>query len=129
LNVLDENVPRDQADLLKGWGIPFRSIARDLGYQGIQDSEVLPLLLRLKKPTLLTRDSDFFRRNLAHRAYSLVWFDMPAEQTAFFIRRFLRHANFKQNSQRLGKVIRVLARHIEYWQKNSEALVAVQWQQ
>jgi hypothetical protein len=129
LNVLDENVPRDQADLLRSWGIRFRSISRDLGYQGIQDPDVLPLLLRLKKPTLLTRDADFFRRDLAHPRYSLVWFDMPAEQTAFFIRRFLKHGTFKQNSQRLGKVVRVLSRHIEYWRRNSEKLTFVEWEQ
>jgi predicted nuclease of predicted toxin-antitoxin system len=76
VNVLDENITRDQADLLRGWGIRFRSISRDLANQGIGDDDIVPLLLRLKKPTLLTRDSDFFDRTLVHAAYALVWFDV-----------------------------------------------------
>ena len=100
MNVLDENVPRDQADLLRQWGIRFRSISRDLGYQGIDDDEIRPLLLRLKKPTLLTRDEDFFRRDFAHPRYCLVWFDVTVEETAFFIRRFLKHPLALRSSRR-----------------------------
>jgi hypothetical protein len=37
VNVLDENIPRDQADLLRQWGVRFRSNSRELGYQGIDD--------------------------------------------------------------------------------------------
>jgi hypothetical protein len=129
LNVLDENVPRDQADLLRQWGVRFRSISRDLGYQGIDDDAIRPLLLRLKKPTLLTRDVDFFRREFAHSNYCLVWFDVAVEETAFFIRRFLRHPVFQANAQRLGKVVRVQPRHIEYWTRNAEKLVEVQWEE
>jgi len=128
LNVLDENVPRDQADLLRAWGVSFRSLSRDLGHQGIQDDDVLPLLLRLKRPTFLTRDADFFRRDFAHLKYSLVWFDMRVEQTAFYLRRFLKHSAFKQNTRRLGKVVRVLPQHIEYWTRNAEKLVSVHWE-
>jgi hypothetical protein len=128
LNVLDENVPRDQAELLRSWAIPFRSISRDLGYQGIQDEDVPRLLHRLKRPTFLTRDGDFFRRELAHARYALVWFDIAAEQTAFFIRRFLKHSAFKHGSQRLGKVVRVSPVQIEFWKRNSVDLTKVQWE-
>ena len=128
MNVLDENIPRDQADLLWQWGVRFRSISRDLGYQGIDDSDIRPLLLRLKKPTLLSRDGDFFRRDLVHARYCLVWFNVAVEETAFFIRRFLKHPHFHANSQRLGKVVRVQPRHIEYWSRNAERLAEVAWQ-
>ena len=129
MNVLDENVPRDQADLLRQWGIRFRSISRDLGYQGIHDDDILPLLLSLKKPTLLTRDEDFFGRNFAHPRYCLVWFDVAVEETAFFIRRFLRHPDFRANARRLGKVIRVHVRQVEYWTKDAERLSEVEWKE
>ena len=127
MNVLDENVTRDQADLLCQWGIRFRSISRDLGCQGMPDDNILPFLLRLKQPTLLTRDRDFFERRLAHARYCLAWFDVDAGQTAFFIRRFLSHPRFRTNAQRLGKVICVAPRGIEYWTKSEGRLTHLRW--
>ena len=127
MNVLDENVTRDQADLLTQWGIRFRSISRDFGCQGIQDDNILPFLLRLKQPTLLTRDADFFERRFIHARYCLAWFDMEPGQTAFFIRRFLSHPGFQTTAQRLGKVICVAPRGIEYWSKRVDRLTHVKW--
>jgi hypothetical protein len=127
VNVLDENVTRDQAELLREWGIRFRSISRDLGCQGMQDDNIVPFLLRLKHPTFLTRDEDFFERGLLHAQYALVWFSVDAGQTAFFIRRFLSHPSFRTNAQRLGKVISVRPQGIAYWGRASEKLTSVLW--
>jgi hypothetical protein len=127
VNVLDENVTRDQADLLLQWRIRFRSISRDFACQGMQDDNIVAFLLRLKQPTLLTRDEDFFERRLIHSRYSLAWFEVDASQTAFFIRRFLLHPRFRTNAQRLGKVIRIAPRGLEYWSKNAERLTQVRW--
>jgi hypothetical protein len=127
VNVLDENVTRDQADLLWQWGIRFRSISRDLGGQGMPDENIVPFLLRLKQPTFLTRDEDFFERGLLHARYALVWLGVDAGQPAFFIRLFLRHPSFRANAQRLGKVISVKTHGIEYWAKGSEELIRVEW--
>jgi hypothetical protein len=126
VNVLDENITRDQAELLARWGIRARSIGRDLGAQGLADEEIVPLLLKLKKPTLLTRDSDFFDVTLAHRAYALVFFETHPSETAYFIRRFLRHTAFRESAQRLGKVIRVHQHGIESCAK-SRPPVHVPW--
>jgi hypothetical protein len=126
VNVIDENVTRDQADLLLQWRIRFRSISRDLGLQGMTDDNILPFLLTLKKPTFLTRDEDFWRRDLLHARYSLVWLDVDAGQTAFFIKRFLSHPKFRTTAQRLGRVVSVAPRGIAYWSK-SEELVHVGW--
>ena len=127
MNVLDENIPRDQADLLRQWGVRFRSISRDLGYQGITDEDIVPLLLRLKKPTLLTRDEDFWDRYLAHPRYAVAWFDVEVEETAFWMKRFLTHPLFRTSAQRLGKIVRVRPSGIEYWSKNSAASSHVDW--
>jgi hypothetical protein len=127
VNLLDENITRDQADLLAQWRIHFRSISRDLGCQGIHDDNIIPLLLRLKQPTLLTRDGDFFERRLMHARYALAWFDVESGETAFFIRRFLSHPLFRTNGQRLGRVIHVQPRGIEYWAKGSERLIQTHW--
>ncbi len=78
------------------WSIRFRSISRDLGYQGIDDDNIVPLLIQLKKPTLLTRDRDFFGREFVHARYAIAWFNVSVEETAFFIRRFLRHPKFRE---------------------------------
>jgi hypothetical protein len=127
VNVLDENVTRDQADLLSQWGIRCRSISRDFRCQGMQDDSIVPFLLRLKQPTLLTRDGDFFERRLVHTRYCLAWFDVDAGQTAFFIRRFLSHPRFRTSAQRLGKVISIAPRGIAYWMKNANRLTHVRW--
>jgi len=127
VNVLDENIARDQADLLRQWGIRFRSLSRDLRCQGMHDDNIVPLLLRLKRPTLLSRDGDFFERTLVHPRYCLAWFDVDTGQTAFFIRRFLSHPHFRTNSQRLGKVICVAPRGLEYWSRRAGELVSLPW--
>ncbi len=127
MNVLDENVTRDQADLLQQWGIRFRSISRDFRCKGMQDDNIVPFFLRLKQPTLLTRDRDFFEHRLVHARYCLAWFDVDAGQTAFFIRRFLLHPRFRSSAQRLGKVICIAPRGIEYWLKNVHKPVRVRW--
>lgn len=93
----------------------------------MHDDNMVPFLLRLKQPTLLTRDGDFFDRRLVHARYCLAWFDVDAGQTAFFIKRFLWHPEFKNSAQRLGKVICVAPRGIEYWVKNEADLTRVQW--
>ncbi len=127
MNVLDENVTRDQADLLQQWGIRVRSISREFHCQGMQDDCIVPFLLRLKQPTLLTRDSDFYNRHLVHARYCLAWFDVDAGQTAFFIKRFLGHPGFRNSAQRLGKVICVAPRGIEYWVKHAADPTHVAW--
>lgn len=120
MNVLDENIPRDQSDLLQSWSIRARSLSRDLAQQGIQDENIIPLLHQLKAPTLLTRDSDFFNPQLAHDNYALVWLNVGRSETAFYIRRFLRHPQFRRKAQRMGKVIRVHAEGIEVIGKGDE---------
>ena len=111
MNVLDENITRDQADLLSQWGIRSRSISRDFRCQGMQDDNILPFLLRLSEPTLLTRDGDFFERGLVHARYCLAWFNVDAGTSA----------------QRLGKVVCIAPRGIEYWLKGAERLTQVRW--
>ena len=126
MNVLDENITRDQADLLSLWRIRHRSISRDLHAQGISDENIIPLLLRLKKPTFFTRDFDFFDRSLPHSRYAIVWLEVDRNETAYFIRRFLRDSRFSQSAQRLGKVIRVHPHGIDYWFKSTQ-LKQVRW--
>ena len=65
MNVLDENIPLDQRDLLRAWGIPCRIIGLDTARLSIGDDNMLAMLHRLKQPTLFTRDEHFFKHRWA----------------------------------------------------------------
>jgi len=40
MNVLDENIPEHQRQLLSSWRIPVRQIGREVGHRGLQDPEL-----------------------------------------------------------------------------------------
>jgi len=58
-------------------------------------SEIIPLLHTLRRPTFFTRDHDFYKPDLCHPGYCLVFLDVAFDEAADFIRRFLRHAAFR----------------------------------
>ena len=93
--LLDESIGEDQAGLLRDRRITVRQIGRGLAAKGFLDEALLPLLHALRRPTFFTRDRDFFRRNLVHPRYCIVYLDVADSDTARFIRRFLRHAEFR----------------------------------
>lgn len=127
MNLLDENVRDDQQALLRQWRIPFRQIGKEISRAGIHDDDLLPLLHRLKRPTLFTQDEDFFKARLCHRAYCLVWLDVRYIEVAFFIRRFLRHPEFRTQAERMGRVVRVHPDGVQYWQAGKAGRVSVEW--
>ena len=45
MNVLDENILKNQRQLLRGWRIRVRQIGDDIGRKGLQDEEIIRLLL------------------------------------------------------------------------------------
>lgn len=40
MNILDENIPASQRQLLKGWRVRVRQIGYDIGRKGMQDNKV-----------------------------------------------------------------------------------------
>jgi hypothetical protein len=44
MNLLDENIPEHQRQLLRSWRIPVRQIGIDVGYKGISDDAIIVLL-------------------------------------------------------------------------------------
>lgn len=76
MNILDENVLADQRELLQHWKIPFRQIGHEVGWSGMTDEEIIPLLLSLRRPTFFSLDADFFDRALLHARYGLVCLDV-----------------------------------------------------
>lgn len=128
MNLLDENIPLEQRDLLRAWSVHCRVIGQEIAQLSISDDNIIVLLHRLKSVTLFTRDEDFFKRELCHAAYGLVWLDVAPEETALFARRFLRHPLFRTKASRMGMVARVHHDGIHCWQRKRASLQSVKWE-
>jgi hypothetical protein len=127
MNILDENILNDQKQLLKIWKIGVHQIGDDLGWKGMQDEEIIPLLHKLKRPTFFTRDSDFYHRTLCHQKYCLVYLDIGRYEVASFVRRFLRHQQFDTHTKRMGADIRIFHGGIVVWYLHAENEERFEW--
>ena len=127
MNILDENIIENQRRLLKSWRINVRQIGYEVGRKGMKDSEIIPFLHQLTKPTFFTRDDDFFDRKLCHSGYCLVYLDVRKEETANFIRRVLHHWALKTKAKRMGKVISVSHVGLAYWELSAETEKHLGW--
>jgi hypothetical protein len=125
--LLDENIRQDQAIQLRRQRIPARFLVENFARTGIQDTDIIPLLHRLKQPTFFTHDRDFFRRGLVHQNYCLVWLDMYDGKAAEFIRAFLKHELFDTAAKRMGIVACVHHQGIDFWRRNHAALQHARW--
>ena len=127
MNLLDENIPLDQRDLLRAWGIHCRVVGQDIAQLSIGDDNIVVLLQHLKQPTFFTRDEDFFERELCHPGYGLFWLDVAPEEAALFVRRVLRHPRFATRASRLGIVARAHHDGLQFWQRNRAARQRAVW--
>ncbi len=128
MNILDENILNDQRQLLLQWQIHFRQIGYEAGRKGMSDEDIIPFLHGLASPTFFTLDRDFYDRALCHRRYAIVFLDVGQSEAAFFIRRVLRHASFRRQSERLGKVFRVSHTGISFWKMDAHQETPVKWE-
>lgn len=117
MNILDENIPEGQRELLRRWRVRVSQIGQGVGRQGIQDDEIIPLLHQLRRPTFFTRDADFYDRRLRHPHYCLVYLDLQPHEAAHFIRRTLRHPSLDTQAKRLGSVARVGHAGLRLWRR------------
>ncbi len=127
MNLLDENIIKDQRLLLKGWRIHVRHIGHDIGRRGIQDKEIIPFLLRLSRPTFFTRDFGFYEWHLCHAQYCLVQLAVKKDEVAVFVRRLLRHHEFDTGAKRMGAVIRVAHVDLSVWRLHAEQELHFDW--
>ena len=115
--VLDYNIIKEQAQLLRRGRIHFRQIGVEIGMPSWDDQqEILRYLHNAKQTTFFTRDDDFFRYKLCHSNYCLAIINAPEYETAAFIRKFLRHPNFKTKAERCGKVVKLSPRVVTWWE-------------
>lgn len=96
--VIDEHFPESQRQLLKGWRIRFRQIGYEIGDSGLKDPEIIPLLLKQRRLTFFTLDSDFDRMEYCHT-----------------------------QAKRLGKVIRVKHTYISFRRRHAEEGFRLTW--
>lgn len=125
--ILDENITKPQRELLASWRIAARQIGVSIGRKGMSDEEIIPLLQRLRQPVFFTRDEDFYDHNLCHAGYSIVFLAVGKNEAAVFIRRLLRHSEFRTQAKRAGKIIRVSHAGISFWQRHQHKERQVGW--
>ena len=125
--ILDENILKNQRTRLQWWRIHFSQIGQDLGRKGMQDDEIITLLRTLRRPTFVSRDEDFFDRSLCSDRFCLVYLDVGQQEVAAYVRRLLRHAQFKTWSQRKGQVLRVAKSGISAWQARAARVARYSW--
>ena len=129
MNILDEDIGLSQRLSLESWKIHFRQIGVEIGHSGMKDrNEVIPLLHQLIHPTFFTRDHGFYHPTLRHPGYCLVYLDVWDDETAQYIRRFLRHGYFQAHAQRIGNVARVHHKGLTYWRVGSEREQRIKWE-
>lgn len=125
--VLDENVFECQRARLRRWRTHLVQIGRDIARQGMQDDEIIPLLRRLRRPTFVSRDRDFFDKSLCSDSFCLVYLDVRPLEVAEYVRRLLRHLEFKTWSQRKGRVVRLAPSGISAWRAHATRVARYRW--
>lgn len=126
--LLDENIPESQRQLLLRQRIRARQIGVDVARKGIADDAILPLLIALRRPTFFTRDLGFFDRTHRHRRYCIACLAVARDESAAFVRRFLRHSHFDTQAKRLGAVVRLSRARIRCWKLGTEAETIFSWE-
>jgi len=127
VNVLDENILESQRQLLRNWGVSVRQIGLELGRKGMADEEIIPFLLTLPQPTLLTRDLGLYDRTLCHPRYCLAILAVRQQETGYFARAFLRHPAFSTRAMRMGAVVRVMHTGLVLWRVHAERELHLGW--
>ena len=128
MNLLDHNIPEDQAEQLRRWRIHFRQIGFEVGRPEWDDlQEVLRFLHAAKQTTFFTRDLGFFRARFSHANHCIVTLTVPVVETANYIRSLLRHSNFNTRSKRMGKVLKVSTDRILVMEIGKPPQIAIRW--
>jgi hypothetical protein len=126
--ILDHNIPEGQARLLRRWRIHCRQIGFEVGRPEWDDQqEILRYLHSAKHATFFTRDMGFFRAKLIHKSYCIVILNVPVLETAHYIRRLLRHVDFRTRARRFRKVIKVSAERIAVLEIGRRHQIGFRW--
>lgn len=127
MNILDENIPANQRQILERWGVPVRQVGLNVGRPAMQDDEIISLLLEQRRPTFFTRDDDFHDRRLCHAKYCLAYLAVDKHEVATFVRRLLRHPACSTQARRMGSVIRVSSAGLSIWRLRASRKLVLAW--
>jgi len=127
MNILDENIPESQRQLLRNWRIHIRQIGYEVGRKGMKDEEIIPFLHQIRKATFFTRDLGFYERRLCYSNYCIVCLAVGQYEAASFTRRFLRHPIFSIQAKRIGVVVQVSHIGMRVWRLHAEREEEVKW--
>ena len=125
--LLDENFPESQRQLLRSWRIRPQQIGYEIGRKGMKDEVIIPFLHQLRRPTFFTLDDDFYKRDLCHAGYCLVYIGVGQYESASFVRRLLRYRQFNTQAKRMGTVVRVSHIGISVWYLHAEEEKFFEW--
>lgn len=96
----------------------------------IKDDAIAALLLKAEQPTFVTINAaDFWKRIQPHHGYCVIVADLPKErawEVPALLRRFLRLSDFKAKASRMGKIIRLTLRSVEYYEADRR-VQSLQW--
>jgi hypothetical protein len=125
--LLDENTPPHQRHRLLKWHMPVRQSGYDIARKGIQDEEIIPFLRTLRRPTFITLDAGFYKREFCHARYGLAFMAVKQPEVATFVRRLLGHPEFDTQAKRMGAVMRVSHVNLSVWRLNSQKEIICEW--
>ncbi len=128
--ILDEQLGASELVVpLQKW-FKVRRLKDILPHQTILDDRIPQILLSLSSPTFLTIDRDFWDRRLCNPGYGILYFAIPdfrQEELAISLKKLLRLRRFRSKVARAGKVIRVSATKIEFWEFQKNRLHRMPW--
>jgi hypothetical protein len=128
MNILDENILKSQRQLLESWRISIKQVGVNFGHSGLKDREIISLLQQNRRPTFFTRDNDFFKPQLCHARYCLVYLDIEKSESALFIRKFLKHTEFNTQVKRMGNVLRISDAGLACWKLHVRNELHFKWE-
>jgi hypothetical protein len=125
--LLDENVSIEQVQILRSRHIRAQHLGFGIGQEGMKDAQIIPFLLQRRRPTFFTLDADFYKRQLCHARYCLVYLVVTQYEVAAFTRRFLQHSAFSTEAMRMGSVVRVSPAGLSTWYLYAEQETHYGW--
>lgn len=96
----------------------------------LKDERILQILCDQKRVTFVTLDAGFYRKKYCDRRYCLIFFVLPHQEQGrlpSLLRRLFHLSEFKTGAARMGKVVRISRKKIEFWQAGDEKRHRIGW--
>ena len=77
--------------------------------------------------TIIEEWRGFYRREVCHRQYGIVYLEVAPEEVAIFVRRVLRHSRLSPQAKRMGTVVRASHRRLGVWRLHAQGEEVILW--